>query len=326
MRPRRYSVLRRLITAGFFATGVARGVRAQSQISTEAPDLLLPAGARIMGMGQAGVAIATGSEALFWNPAGVARGPRELSFGFVSNVPIPVSDLSVGFVVPVPRVITFAASLRYLNNGQQQAIDTGGTQTGTFYPSSITLTLTAAAPFGDRINVGVNVKLFKVGFSCTGSCDLPAGTPATGGVDAGAQYLVTKDSLLLLGVAVRNVGLPLQFNDADQADGLPGRFDAGIAVRPRLAYPGARLVVAGDVVSRLNGEGGVGFRIGGELSWLNQYFGRAGYVVEGPNGSGPSFGVGVARGRWRADFAQFLSDAGGIGGTKPTYLTLRYVF
>ncbi len=109
------------------------------------------------------VAIATGSEALFWNPAGVARGPRELSFGFVSNVPIPVSDLSVGFVVPVPRVITFALSLRYLNDGQQQAIDTGGTQTGTFYPSSITLTLTSAAPFGDRFNVGVNVKLFEVG-------------------------------------------------------------------------------------------------------------------------------------------------------------------
>lgn len=313
--------------AGLLATGASRGARAQSAISTEAPDLLLPVGARIMGMGQAAVATVMGSEALFWNPAGVARGVRELSFGFVSNVPIPVSDLSADFVFPVPRVITFALSLRYTNEGLQPSVDSLGNERGSFYPWSTTLTATFAAPFGDRLSVGVNLKAIGFGFSCTGVCDLPTATPLTGAIDAGAQYAVRKDSLVLLGVAVRNVGLPLQFNDAPQADRLPGRIDAGIAVMPKLAqFPGARLMVAGDVVSRLNGEGGLGFRVGGELSWLNQYFGRVGYVVEGPNGSGPSFGFGIARGRWRADFAQLVSDAGGIGGTKPTYLTLRYVF
>lgn len=327
MRPRRYSVLRRLITLGVLAAGISRGARAQSQVSAEAPDLLFPAGARVMGMGQAAVATVMGSEALYWNPAGVARSSRELSFGFVTNVPLPVSDLSVGFVLPVPRVITFALSVRYFNYGLQPSVDSLGNERGSFYPWSTTLTATFAAPFGDRLNVGVNLKAIGFGFSCTGICDLPAGTPLTGAIDAGAQYSVRKDSLILLGLAVRNLGLPLQFNDSPQADPLPGRIDAGIAILTKPAQsPGVRLLVAADAVTRLNGEGGVGFRVGGEASWLSQYFGRLGYVVEGPNGSGPSFGVGVARGRWRADFAQFLSDAGGIGGTKPTYLTLRYVF
>jgi hypothetical protein len=276
-------------------------------------------------MGQAGVTTAVGSEALFWNPAGVARASRELSFGFVSNVAIPVSDLSVAFVFPVPRVITFALSLRYFNDGLQSSLDSLGNERGSFYPWSTTVTATFAAPFGDRLNIGLNLKAIGFGFSCTGVCDLPTGTPLTGAIDAGAQYAVSKDSLILVGLAVRNLGLPLQFNDSPQADPPPGRIDGGLAVLTRPA-PGARLLVASDVVSRLNGKGGLGFRLGGELSWLNQYFARAGYVVEGPNGSGPSFGVGIARGKWRADFAQFLSDAGGIGGTKPTYLTLRYVF
>jgi hypothetical protein len=278
-------------------------------------------------MGQAAAATAVGSEALWWNPASVAHGPREMSFGFVSGVAVPSSDLTLAFVYPIPRVITVALSLRYLNDGQQTAVDSVGQTTGAFYQSGATLTATFAAPFGDRFGVGVNLKLLAVGYSCSGFCNLPDAKPVTGALDFGAQYAFTKDSLVSVGVAVRNVGLPLQINDSQQADPLPGRLDVGIAIAPRLSqYPGARITVAADVVTRLNGEGGPGYRFGGELSWLGQYFARAGYVVAGPNGAGPSYGVGVARGRWRADFAQFLSDSYSGTGSKPTYLTLRYGF
>jgi hypothetical protein len=318
----------RAVAVALLAVVATRGASAQSGIAVEgAPDLILPTGARLLGMGQAAAATAMGSESLWWNPSAVARGPRELAFGFVSNVLAPASDLSLAFVYPVPRVITLAFSLRYLNDGEQPAVDATGQTTGTFYQSGTTLAATFAAPFGDRLGIGVNFKLLQVGFSCTGVCDLPGNRPTTGALDFGAQYAFTKDSLLLMGVAVRNVGLPLQINDSPQADPLPGRIDVGLAFTPRLVqYPGARILLAGDVVARLNGEGGPGYRFGGEVSWLHQYFGRAGYVVNGPNGSGPSFGVGLSRARWRVDFAQFLSDFGGTTGSKPTYLTLRYVF
>ena len=55
---------------------------------------------------------------------------------------------------------------------------------------------------------------------------------------------------------------------------------------------------------------------------------RAGRLcVNGPTGSGPTFGVGRRRtARWRVDFAQFVSDFDTGVGDKPTYLSLRYVF
>jgi hypothetical protein len=320
-------VLRRVVVSALVVC--ATRAFAQSGVAVEGGlDLILPTGARTIGMGQAVAATVTGAEALLWNPAGVARGPREVSGGFVTNVVFPSTDLNLAFVYPIPQVMTLAIGLRYLNTGEQPSVDANGQQVGTLFPTSTTLTTTFAAPFGNRFGLGVSFKILQVGFSCTGSCDLPSGTPRTFAFDVGGQYQFTKDSLVSLGVAVRNAGLPLQINDAPQADPLPGRADLGLAVRPRLTqYPGVRLTIASDVVTRLNGEGGPGYRLGGELSWLNQYFGRVGYVRYGTSGaSGPTFGVGLARSRWRVDFAQFVSDIGGGSSSKPTYLTLRYVF
>ena len=79
-----------------------------------------------------------------------------------------------------------------------------------------------------------------------------------------------------------------------------------------------------DLVKRLSG-GNPGYRLGGEISWQHQYIGRAGYEVNGATGSGPTVGLGLATGRLRIDFAQFLTDAG-TGSEKPTFLSLRYVF
>ena len=327
MRPRRSNVVRGVVAA-VFVGGAIRGARAQTSSPSEgALEFILPTGARVLGMGQAAVTTATGSEALWWNPALVARGPREVALGFVSNVQLPASDVTLAAVYPVPKVATFALSLRYVSNGEQDASDSTGTKIGALVPRTTTAAASFAAPFGDRLAVGVSFKLLAVSYDCTGQCNTTSATPLTGAIDFGGQYIFTKDSLVSLGLAVRNLGLPLQVNDAPQSDELPSRVDLGVSVSPRFANaPDARLVIAGDFVSRLSARGGSGFRFGSELSWLNQYFGRAGYVVNGPNGSGPTFGLGIAHGKWRVDFAQFLSDFGGENGSKPTYLSLRYVF
>ena len=133
----------------------------------------------------------------------------------------------------------------------------------------------------------MNFKVLAVGFDCTGQCNTTSSTPFTGALDFGGQYIFTRDSLVTVGLSVRNIGLPLQVNDSPQSDALPRRLDFGLAYSPRFAdYPDARLTVAADFVSRLGEGGGSGFRFGSEVSWLNQYYGRAGYVVTGPNSSG----------------------------------------
>src|SRR5215467_7439291 len=226
MRRRRSKVVRGVVAAVLIG-GAIRGARAQTPSLTEgALEFILPTGARVLGMGQAAAATATGSEALWWNPALVARGPREVALGFVSNVQLPASDVTLAAVYPVPKVVTFALSLRYISNGEQDVTnDASGTQVGALVPRTTTAAASFAAPFGDRLALGVSFKLLVESFDCTGQCNTPSSTPVTGAIDFGGQYIFTKDSLVSLGLAVSNLGLPLQVNDSPQSDQLPSRID-----------------------------------------------------------------------------------------------------
>jgi hypothetical protein len=133
--------------------------------------------------------------------------------------------------------------------------------------------------------------------------------------------------VITFGLAARNLGFALQFNDSPQADPPPKRIDLGVEFAPRLSqYPGLGVRLFGAVVNRVSTIEDAGLRFGTEISWLGQYFARGGYVFRGPTGSGPSLGGGIARGRWRVDFAQFLSDNSASTGQRPTYLSVQYHF
>jgi hypothetical protein len=323
-------VLRRIIAgcialAGSVSTAVAQSGNSEVGANGE---FVFPLGARAMGMGQAVVASSLGAESVWWNPAFIARAPREFLVGSVSGMPIAESDLNTVGVYSIPRVISFALGLRYVNYGQQDAGTDPNITTGTIRNSASILGATFAAPFGNRLSVGTTLKVLTIGFDCTGTCpNQPQSNPVTGAVDFGIEYMARRDSTITVGAALRNIGSKLQFNDSPQADPLPGRIDVGVEVAPRLAqYPGLGVRLSTDVVTRTAHDFGPGFRFGGEVSWLNQYFARGGYVLNGPTGSGPSIGGGLAAGRWRIDFAQFLSDVSAESGLKPTYVSLRYSF
>lgn len=304
---------------------------AQSASATQgALDFLLPIGARSVGMGQAAVALATGSDGLWWNPALVARGPREAALHLSQTLGTQTGADAAGAVVyPVPRVGTVAISVRYLSTGEQPAIDSAtGQQTGTFVPTSTIIAATFAAPFGNRLAVGITSKLLRIGFPCTGTCSTTSSSPQTGALDVGVQYVVTKDSLITLGAALRSLGFKLQINDAPQADALPTRADFGLGYSPRFASlpPDIRVRGEADVIVAVAGGGSPGLGIGGEAAYQERYLARAGYVVNGPIGSGFTVGVGISTGKLRIDFARMASGIQQQAGVTPTYLSLRYLF
>jgi hypothetical protein len=294
-------------------------------------EFILPIGARTLGMGQAATAAATGSDALWWNPALVARGPREAALQVTQTLATQTgTDAGFALIYAEPRVGTVALSVRYFNFGQQASVDTTQQQTGTFYQQSTIVALTFAAPFGDRLAIGLTTKLLRIAFPCTGVCtDTPASStpPQTGALDFGAQYIANKDSLISVGVAVRNVGFKLQVNDAPQADALPSRLHVGVAIAPRLQLPPeVRVRGAADLVWLLSGGGTPGLNLGGELSYKARYQVRSGYVVNGPTGSGFTFGVGVSTGKLQIDFSRMLNDISSQSGVTPTYVALRYLY
>jgi hypothetical protein len=328
MRPRRSNTLHRAVILGCMLFASARAARGQTGVVVEgAPETILPTGARSVGMGEAVAATAVGVDALWWNPALVARGQREFALNIATGALTP-ADLFLGVVYPIRHVATIGLSLRYIDEGGQTA-SISDVETGSFRTEAGILSGTFAAPFGDRLALGLNLKVITLNLATTGRVDqLPAGGyPVTGAIDVGAQYIATKDSTVIVGASVRNIGLPFQVNDAPQADALPGRLDVGVQFMPRIhSYPDLGVALAADGVSRLTGVGAPGVRLGGEVSWMRRYYARAGVVLNEQDKSGPSFGVGLAYLRWRFDFAQTLNSIENGTGERPTYISLRYVF
>jgi hypothetical protein len=327
MRRRRSNVSWRLVVSWCVLLGVGRVAHAQSGNPVGGPELVFPMGARTVAMGQAAAATATGTDALWWNPALIARGPREAAFNIVGGEAAQATDASIALVYPIRHALALALSFRYLNQGEGEGVQ-GDIQTGSFVPSTRILAGTFAAPFGDRLALGLTVRLLSVDFSATGQVpNVPDTPPITGAIDAGGQYILTKDSLFIVGASLTNFGLPLQINDSPQADPLPTRVDVGVQFAPHFRdYPDARLRLGADIISGPTSVGGPGVRLGGELSWMGLYHARAGFALNGPTGTGPSVGAGVSYARWRADFAQFVSNSNTGVGDKLTYLSIRYVF
>jgi hypothetical protein len=299
---------------------------AQSSTGEGALEFLFPTGARSSGMGQAAGASAIGSEALWFNPALVARSSREAGLHVAKSLTID-TDASGSILVPVQRVGTFALLGRYFNEATIPATDsTGEQQTGTLTITSTILAATFASPITSRLALGLTYKLLRRSLNCTGVCS-QSGSSQTFALDLGAQYLAAKDSSMSFGFALTNAGPKLQVHDVSQADPLPVRADFGVSLSPRLAQlpKEARVNVAADLVSRVSGGYSPGFRTGAELSWQDRYQARGGYVFNGPFGSGATFGLGFSTGKLQIDLARVLSNTVSSSDS-PTYLSLRYLF
>lgn len=336
MRPRRSSTLRWSLLLLALLAGRRSALAQSGPPSVEgAIEMIMPIGARAIGMGQAAVASAVGADALWWNPALIAHAHREVALTAASNNIGIQTDVGASVIIPVPRVGAFALLVRYANFGEGISFlqTDPNNPAGTFYTSSTLAAATFAAPFANRLSLGVTYKFLEAQhLSCTGTCELPGGQspaqPQATALDFGGHYAVTKDTTVALGVAIRNIGPRIQENDSPQADPLPGRFEAGVLVAPKLSQlpPEARIRIAADVITRVNTSGGPGYRFGAEASWRDRFQARAGYVVYGPDGaSGTSFGVGFSTGKLQIDFAQTANASSG-SSNPPSFLTLRYLF
>jgi hypothetical protein len=151
MRPRlssaragRRSGVRALVCAALAAAcGVAAvitPVRARAQgLSPEAAlFLLVPVGARAVGMGQADVASDIGGEAMWANPAGLARlTQKEISINHSQTI-IATGD-ALNAVFPAGKAGVIAASAYLVNYGSQSGTASLGDTTGTIYLRSIAI-------------------------------------------------------------------------------------------------------------------------------------------------------------------------------------------
>ena len=326
--------MRRLLVASCLALLGARPASAQTGTIPEgALDFIRSIGARSVGMGQAVVAGAEGTEAVWANPALVARSPREGSLDFRNKASAAEAeaDVSATLVWPVLPVGSVAAFVRYLNYGAQDVQTGPTTAVGSFTNTSLIIGASFATTFFDRLAVGVTAKQLRIQFSCTGECSQlgsgSASQPTVSALDFGAQYFVFRDSSLSVGASVVNLGPRLQIVDSPQADPLPARGSVGVVYAPALpSVPDVTLRFAADVVTRISGGDSPGFRIGGEATYLKRFSLRAGYIRKGPGEiDTPTIGFGLTSGRLHVDIAQMMTNFGAESG-RPTFLGLHLDF
>jgi hypothetical protein len=289
--------------------------------------LLSPVGARAVGMGQAVVADQSGSEAVWWNPSGLARSERSEAAIHHSETFIARGD-AVSIIVPSSLLGVFGASVNILNFGEQEVTDEGGA-TGKLTPRNFVYAATYATTLGSRVGAGITYKLVQLRLDCIGGCaGVPTASALTSALDIGTQVSIGGQVPFTIGATVRNMGLRFQVNDNEQADPLPTRLQIGVlvpvgAVKRKTKEMALRLTT--DVLTELD-LSGASARIGGDAVFQERVHLRAGYVFRAAESAGPSVGLGVVAGNLVLDIARAFEGFSADAGKPPTYLSLRYLF
>jgi hypothetical protein len=325
MRLRRFSALSPyLLSAAVCASSAA----AQSNSSDGALFLLLPVGARAVGMGQAMVAERPGSEAVWWNPSAIARQDKK-EIAIHHSQTIAATGDAISFVLPTASIGALALSVNVLNFGDQQITDPGGVPVGVVLPRNILLAATYGAVLGKRFNAGVNYKRLQYRVDCSGQCtNVSTFTATSSAVDFGVQYDLPTKSPLTLGAAVRNLGTRLQINDREQADPLPTRIEVGAEYKlpfidQLVADTEVRL--AADVIADRYVDHPAA-RVGMDVTYEKNIHLRGGYVANDANGARTALGFGIGTGHLIFDIARTFGGLSADAGQTPTYLSLRYLF
>jgi hypothetical protein len=303
--------------------------RAQSSSSTDgALFLLLPVGARAVGMGQATVAERPGSEAVWWNPSAISRQDKS-EIAIHHSQTIAATGDAITFLHPTGGIGALAVSINVLNFGDQQITDPGGVPVGVVLPRNILLAGTYGAAIGKRFNAGVTYKRLQYRVDCSGQCtNVSTFTATSSAVDFGFQYDAPTESPLTFGAAVRNIGTRLQVNDQEKADPLPTRIEVGAEYKlPWIAalIADTEVRIAADVVSDQHADHPAG-RVGADVTYDKNIHLRAGYVENDANGARTALGFGIGTGHLVFDIARTFGGLSADAGQTPTYLSLRYLF
>jgi hypothetical protein len=317
------------VAAAIAAFGAPARLPAQKPATEGALFLLLPIGARAVGQGQAIVGDEPGSEAVWWNPAAIARGDRREIAIHHSQTIIATGD-AVTLVVPSALLGVLAVGANIVYYGREDITDTVGT-VGVLIPQNIVYAATYATPIARRFAAGISYKIVQLRLDCSGGCaGVPTVSASSSALDAGVQARLAGLVPATVGVAVRNVGPRLQVNDKDQSDPLPTRVQAGVSIDvPNVQGidPQVKIKVSADLLSDVHFSA-PSPRFGASIGYRERAFFRSGYIFDRGDGEGdgPSIGFGLASGSLVLDIGRILRGLSVDAGKPPTYVSLRYLF
>ncbi|HOT96736.1 MAG TPA: PorV/PorQ family protein [bacterium] len=256
-----------------------------------ASELLIPVGARYIGMGGATAASVQGIDAIYWNPAGLDRASYRATAQFSQMSYLAGIDVTYAAVAAkFGGLGSIGLSFKTLAMGDI-AITTEDAPDGTgalFSPQFLNLGLTYSRALTDRVSVGASAKLISETIDRVGASGLA--------FDIGVQYQNLGDiNGLGIGVTLRNLGpgmtydgngLLLKANPLDVQrstsfykvvagkDELPSTLDLGLSYKINIAEKNSLSLHTTIVNNNYDDDYA---NLGAEYSFEDMIFLRGGY-------------------------------------------------
>ena len=259
-----------------------------------ASQLLVPVGPRGIAMGESNVASATGLEALFWNPAGVAIMDNSASLTFSHQDYI--ADIGVEYGAVAAHFEGFGVlsfSIKSLGIGDIPVTTTTHPDgTGqTFSPRDLVAGITYAKRLTDKISVGVTANLvsetidqvsasgfaFNVGVMYQDLADITGLSFGVVMKNIGSQQTFSGPGLLTI-ATVNDQHRPPNFTSINSAAfDLPASFELGLSYAPKIDEHNSLLLTS---LFQNNNFSEDTYKFGLEYGYDNILFIRGGYQLQ----------------------------------------------
>ncbi len=295
-----------------------------------AATILLPTGARAVGMGRAVTAF-RGSESAFWNPAGLAR-IQEGRFVVFRGSPLAGDATAFSLLLTKQPLGVLGISYQLLDLGDQDLTDKDNNILGTVSFRDHLGIVSFATQILSWLDAGVNFKVFSTRATCRGQCSSSGVSGTTYLLDLGLQAEPFSTLPLRLGAMVAHAGPDLQVINVEQADPVPTRVRLAAAyevLRYFTDLPSLDLWVTAELEDRVQDLGEPVLYLGSEFSAgeTDQVFIRAGYG-QGQTGqpAGVAVGLGLKYQQFEVGIAKALSSTSLSDQTEPVHITFGVLF
>jgi hypothetical protein len=281
-------------------------------------------------MGRA-VTASSGTESVFWNPAGLARLEGGSFFVYRGN---HLAGEATGVSLILARQPLGAVGISYqlLDLGDQDLRDIEGNVLGSVSFRDHLAIVSFGLQVLPRLDTGVNFKVFQSRITCRGQCTDAGVTGTTYALDAGIQGEPFQEIPLKFGILLAHVGPNLQLINVEQADPLPTRLRAAVSyeiLRHFTDLPAVNLWVTAEMEDRWRELGSPILYLGGELSAGegDLFFVRAGYgQQQSGQSAGASVGLGIRYQQFDIGMAKRLSGSSLTGESDPIHISFGVIF
>ena len=322
-----------LVARGADAQGTASDTERNSDGSAAetATFLLVPVGARSVGLGGAVSASRGDIEGSLWNPASLAGLERSAVY-LMGGEDFAADARVIGGIVAW-RALRVGVTVLHYDLGRVEARNEGNQSLGTIDPSQTAFVLSAAYPVATWLDLGASWKLLRLSSSCSQACGNLDETSTGNAFDLGAVATLPGNQGVRAGLLFRNLGSGIAYAGGP-SDPLPARIRLGLeldlpsSVSDRDAWAGGDLdlLLRFDVQETLSEFDDLDAHMGAELGWRRVLLVRGGYAWSSEGRSGPTLGIGIRFKSLILDLGYGFNDFAGFDGGTPLQLSVGFNF